>query len=162
MRLIRDQGDHFSLKFSWNWFWAILLKRSITISKSESCPYSLSMDFKTSITAQMQQTLWVTARKLKGYFHTWWTRLQFGVFHVFSPIKKMVNHQLHMYCALSVKITRVKCDTVHEDCWSVLFAFVPKCVVGKNPITPNWSSLADDAITQNGIGVLGSPFYICG
>ena len=25
-----------------------------------------------------------------------------------------------------------------------------------------WSSMADNAITQSGIGVLGSPFYICG
>ena len=49
-----------------------------------------------------------------------------------------------------------------EDRERILFAFVSTCVVGKNPNTPNWSSMADDAITQSGIGVLGSPFYNCG
>ena len=40
-------------------------------------------------------------------------------------------------------------------CWGV-------CVVGKNLNTSNWSFMADDTITQGGIGVLGSPFYIYG
>ena len=31
-----------------------------------------------------------------------------------------------------------------------------------NTQSPNWSSMADDAITRSGIGVLGSTFYICG
>ena len=35
------------------------------------------------------------------------------------------------------------------------------CVVGKNPNTANWSSMADDVITRGIIG-LGSLFYICG
>ena len=32
----------------------------------------------------------------------------------------------------------------HEDRGRIFFAFVSACVVGKNPNTPNWSSLADD------------------
>ena len=39
---------------------------------------------------------------------------------------------------------------------------VDACLVGKNPNTPNWSSMADDATTRGGIGVLGSSFYMCG
>ena len=50
----------------------------------------------------------------------------------------------------------------HEDCGRILFAFVSACVVDKNLNTPNWSSMADDAITRGSIGVLGSLFYICG
>ena len=36
------------------------------------------------------------------------------------------------------------------------------CVVGKNPNTPNLSTMADDAITRGSIPGLGSPLYICG
>ena len=32
----------------------------------------------------------------------------------------------------------------------------------KKPITSNWSFMADIAITRGGIGVQGSPFYVCG
>ena len=46
--------------------------------------------------------------------------------------------------------------------WVHLFAIVSMCVVGKNSNTSKWSSMADSAITRGGIGVLGSPFYICG
>ena len=35
---------------------------------------------------------------------------------------------------------------MREDCGSILFAFVSACVVNKNLNTPNWSSMADDAI----------------
>ena len=49
-----------------------------------------------------------------------------------------------------------------KDRGRILFAFVSTCVVGKNPNTPNLSSMADDAITRSGIGVPGSPVYICG
>ena len=49
-----------------------------------------------------------------------------------------------------------------EDRGCILFAFLCVCVVSKYLSTPNWSSMADDAITQRGTGVLGSPFYICG
>ena len=42
----------------------------------------------------------------------------------------------------------------------IFFAFVSAVV--KNLNSPNWSSMADVAITQSGIGVLGSPFYTCG
>ena len=51
---------------------------------------------------------------------------------------------------------------VHKDHGPILFAIVSACVVGKNQNIPNWSSMADDAITQGGIEVLGSPFSICG
>ena len=40
--------------------------------------------------------------------------------------------------------------------------FVPACVVDKNLNTPNWNSITDDTITQEGIGVLGSLFYVRG
>ena len=35
-------------------------------------------------------------------------------------------------------------------------------VVGNDIHAIFWSSMADDAITWGGIGVVGSPFYICG
>ena len=35
--------------------------------------------------------------------------------------------------------------------WTHLFAFVFTCVVGNNRNTPNWSSIADSAITRGGI-----------
>ena len=37
----------------------------------------------------------------------------------------------------------------------ILYMFA--CVVGKNPNTRNWSSMADNAITQGGMACLGSP-----
>ena len=40
--------------------------------------------------------------------------------------------------------------------------FVSVYLVCKNPNTLNWSSTADNTITQGGIGVLGSPFCGCG
>ena len=48
--------------------------------------------------------------------------------------------------------------------WTHFFFWVcfSICVFGKNPNTANWSSMDDDAITWGGIGVLGSPSYICG
>ena len=52
--------------------------------------------------------------------------------------------------------------TACEDRGCILFVLVSVCVVGKNPNTPNWSSMADDAIAQGSIWLLGSPFYTCG
>ena len=49
------------------------------------------------------------------------------------------------------------CKKIVDACCLCLFLRV----VGKNPNTFNWCSMADDAITQSGIGVLESPFYIC-
>ena len=46
----------------------------------------------------------------------------------------------------------IKRSMVHEDCENILFAFVYACVVGKNPITHSWSSMADYAITRGSIG----------
>ena len=48
-----------------------------------------------------------------------------------------------MYCGLSVKINMR--ETPYKG--RILFVFVSVCVVGKNPNTPNWSTIADDAIT---------------
>ena len=42
------------------------------------------------------------------------------------------------------------------------FVFVFAYVVSKNPKTPNLSPMADNAITQDGIGGLGSPLCIYG
>ena len=58
--------------------------------------------------------------------------------------------------------TGVKRCMAHKDRGRILFMFVPTCVVSKNRNTRNWSSMGDNTITAwGGIGVLGSPFYIC-
>ena len=46
----------------------------------------------------------------------------------------------------------------------VLFlGFFGVCVFGQQkPEFPNWSSMVDSPTTWGGIGVLRSPFYICG
>ena len=49
-----------------------------------------------------------------------------------------------------------------EDRGRICFACAFACVVGKNPKTPNLSSMADDAITRGGIGGPGSLVYIYG
>ena len=59
-----------------------------------------------------------------------------------------------MYCDLSMKM---KCHTGHEDHGCILFAFVSACVVDKNPNTPNSGSMAEDAITWDGIQGLDLP-----
>ena len=41
-----------------------------------------------------------------------------------------------------------------------MVTFVFACVVGKNLKTPNFETMADDAITWGGTGGLGSPVYI--
>ena len=65
-----------------------------------------------------------------------------------------------MCCGVSVKMR----DTPHgaQRSWAH-FVCVCFCVCGlQNLEYPNWSSIADDAITRGGIGVLGSLFYVCG
>ena len=64
-----------------------------------------------------------------------------------------------IYCGLSVKINMRK--TLREDCGRICFAFIFACGRQK-PEDPNLSPMADDAITQGGIGGLGSPVYIYG
>ena len=84
-----------------------------------------------------------------------------GVFRVFPAIKIVVICQVHMYCGLSVKTNTHEPSTVCKGHGCSLFEYVSTCVIGKKtPNTPNWSSMADDAITL-GSRVLGSPFYIC-
>ena len=82
-----------------------------------------------------------------------------GGIQVFPAIKIHMICQVHMNCSLSVKIKR--CETPHSTQRSRthFVYFVSTCVVSKNRNTPSWSSMADDAITRGGIGVLGSPFY---
>ena len=53
-----------------------------------------------------------------------------------------------MYCNLGAKKKRPK---AREDHGLILFVFASACVVGKNPNTPNWSSMADNTITQGGM-----------
>ena len=60
-----------------------------------------------------------------------------------------------MYCGLSVKINMREAPHGVRRLWTHLV-----CI--KNLNTPNWSSMADSAITWSGIGVLGSLVYICG
>ena len=57
---------------------------------------------------------------------------------------------------------RAKRRTARTDRGRILFAFVSSCVGGTNPNTPNWSSMAEDAITWGGVGVLGTLVFICG
>ena len=49
---------------------------------------------------------------------------------------------------------------MRKDCGCFCFAYVFVCVVGKNPKTPNLRPMADDAITRDGVGCLGSHMYI--
>ena len=77
----------------------------------------------------------------------------------FLATKITVIHQVRMYCGLSMKINTCERAKIVDG---VLFAFVSSCVIVINPNAPNWSSMADNAITRGSIGVLGSPFYICG
>ena len=58
--------------------------------------------------------------------------------------------------------TRIKCCSARKDCERIYYAFAFACVVGKNPKTPKLSPMAEDAITQGGIGSLVSLVYICG
>ena len=44
-------------------------------------------------------------------------------------------------------------DYVPKDHECNLFVFISACVIAKDPNTPNWSSMADDAITQGGFGI---------
>ena len=70
-----------------------------------------------------------------------------------------VIRQLRMHCGLGMKVNTPEMPHCMQRS---LTHFVSTCVVGKNPNTPNWSSMADDTITWGSIGVLGSLFYICG
>ena len=70
-----------------------------------------------------------------------------------------------MHCGLSVKANmhkthRLKQRTACEDRERICFAFV-LCVWSANPEDPKLFELADDLITQGGIGGLGSLVYKC-
>ena len=93
--------------------------------------------------------VWGSSWGYSGFFHDQNNRNSSGVCVLQS--KREDKHGLN--AAWHTKIV----NTGHD-----LFVFVSTFVVGKNPITPNWSSMADNAITRGSIGVLGSPFYICG
>ena len=51
---------------------------------------------------------------------------------------------------------------VRKDHKGVCFTFIFVCVVGQKTKTPKLSPMADDTITQGGIGGQGSLVYICG
>ena len=79
----------------------------------------------------------------------------------FPAIKITAIHQVRMYCSLSVKINMWE---KRHGLAKIVDAFcLPlfPCVVSKNSNTSNWRSMAEDAITLGGIGVLESPVYIC-
>ena len=70
---------------------------------------------------------------------------------------------MSMYCGLRMKINM--CEMQHSARrWWTHFVCVSfrQCGQQKPAYLCNWRSMADDAITWHGIGVLGSPFYICG
>ena len=78
---------------------------------------------------------------------------------VFLAIKITVIHQVCIYCGLNLKINT--CETAREDRGS-MFDCVCFCVRSRHKSEyPNLSPMADNTNTQGGIGVLGSPFYIC-
>ena len=85
--------------------------------------------------------------------------VQIGGSWVFSVIKITVTGQLRVYCGL----IRRYCA-----CFRVYCGQDPRTlkILSKTPNTLNWSSgwssMADDAITRGGMGVLWSSFYICG
>ena len=84
--------------------------------------------------------------------------LQLGEF----GFKITMIRQLRMYCGLRVKVNTCEMCTACEDHGRISFAFVSAWLVARNLNTPNWSYIADNTITQAGIGVLVSSFYICG
>ena len=49
------------------------------------------------------------------------------------------------------------CKKLQRGAEIIFLGFVSTCEAGKYLNTPNWSSMAEDAITQSGIGVTGSP-----
>ena len=57
--------------------------------------------------------------------------------------------------------TRIKFCTARKDREHICFAVAFTCVVSKNPKTPKFSPMADNAITLGGIGSLVSLLYIC-
>ena len=63
------------------------------------------------------------------------------------------------YCSLSVKINT--CEKPHHSALEYSSARMCKKIVGAFLKTSNWSSVADDTITQGGGKGAGSPFYIC-
>ena len=72
----------------------------------------------------------------------------------FSVIKIVI-------CHVRVLPEAKRC-TAHEDCECVCLAFIFACMVSNNQKTPKFSPVADEAITQGGIGGLGSLVYSCG
>ena len=88
---------------------------------------------------------------------------QFGGLWVFSVIKIIMVHQVHVLPACTAIWTWiqtcVKRCAVREYHERICFAFALVCEVGK---TPKLSPMAEDAITQGGIGSLVSLVYICG
>ena len=83
-----------------------------------------------------------------------------GGIQVFPAVKITVIRQVRVCCGLSAEINMHETPHGAQRSWAH-FVCVSACVVGKDPNTPNWSSMADDAITRGGIGVLGSLFCIC-
>ena len=85
--------------------------------------------------------------------------LQLEVLGFFPTIKIFVIRQVCVYCDL------INMHETPHGTWRLWthFVCVCFCVCGwQKPEHPNWSSVADDAITRGSIGALGSPLYICG
>ena len=88
--------------------------------------------------------------------------VQIGGLHVFS-LNQNNCCSSGAYVTASTSVCRedktcVKCRMESKDRGHIGLA----CVVGKNPKTPKFSSMADDDITRGSIGGLGSLVYICG
>ena len=86
--------------------------------------------------------------------------LKFGVFGFFPH-----NQNNHDSSGAYVQRSECKDKYAWNIAWRTMLVDIfclrlLPCVWSAN--TPTWRSMADDTITWDGIGVLGSPFYICG
>ena len=102
-----------------------------------------------------------------GKYHRYTPKIPEPVtFRFFLVIKitavRQVRMSLHLPRSKHEDKTCVKRYMADEDREHIGFAFVFACAVGKTPKTPKLNLMADEAITQGGIGGLGSLVYICG
>ena len=81
---------------------------------------------------------------------------------VFPAIKITVIRQVRMYCGLSVNDKHARNAARREKIVDAFCLHLFLTVWLAKIQYPNCSAMADNTITRGGIGVLVSPFYICG
>ena len=148
----------------WNW-----RKRASTKFRCQGPDRTFWLSCKYFPTNWQQHTFQSYPELYKGDPRTCTTLTQHGAqiggLWVFPQSNNRSSSDVYVtciYCGLSVKIKHEKCSTRRKDCEHIGFAFVFVCLVGKTQRTTIWAPcMADDAITQCSIRVLGSPLYIC-